>query len=165
MTARSKFAANPPSTSVVEPVAAESSDTCPLNRPLPIMQNCCIKSTPPLPVAGPEFTNLSAIDPSPSTPMQGESPNDILLKMYDAWSEQLADSYRPNVQVNPQATAENNRKRLQELYPPNKWGAGGGLTKARAAGVVVETVCHFGKKMLYKHVARSGEVFASTVRG
>ncbi|XP_070194425.1 uncharacterized protein [Littorina saxatilis] len=139
MTARSNIAINHPSTSIpLPPATLENSGTSQVNGPLPTIQACSIRSVTvlqivesreskfsnPLSAQGTatttnkrDYSTESAVSrpPSPTAPIQGEAPNDMLMRMFNARSEQLTDSYRPNVQVNSEATAENNLKLLQEL--------------------------------------------------
>lgn len=73
-----------------------------------------------------------------------QSSKAMLQHLMEMWRQQLSDSFRPSVALNPEMTAENNLARVQEQYPSDH-----SLQKVRAAGVVIETVSHM------KHTAAS----------
>ncbi|KAL8581375.1 hypothetical protein ACOMHN_004260 [Nucella lapillus] len=80
-------------------------------------------------------------------PMEGEKPHDLLQRLYEMWPAQLSQSYLPSARANPEATVEFNFRFLRKLHPPVVSKAEPNLQRVKAAGVVVETVFHLGKKM------------------
>ena len=94
--------------------------------------------------------DLSNVDISPDTPLKGESPNDLLLRLFDLWPSQLAPSYRPYVQPNPEHTVEHNLRYVRELYPCVLWKRRNLRNRLKAAEMAVETLYHLGKKVHYR---------------
>ena len=109
-------------------------------------------------------------DVSPDSPLPGERPNDLLVRLFALLPAQLTASYRPHVAPNPEATADFNLRYVKDQYPHLLRGRGSGsgssssnvkqrrgscVLKVRATEQVVGAVLYLGKKAHVTHLFTS----------